>query len=777
MEHPVIDQKHFCCAGCETVYNILHDNGLDAYYQFSQKPGISQKNTNGLDFDYLDDPLVIKKLLSFSENGIAKISFDIPQIHCSSCLWLIENIMKLNQGIISSRVNFIQKQATIQYHEDQISLKELVRLLATIGYNPKLNFQHLDNPPSTSQINRELMYKLGLSGFVFGNIMLLSFIEYLGFQGASAKMYVGYINLALALPVLLYAARDYFSSAWRSLKIGHFNIDLPIVIGAIALFGRSVYEILSQTGEGYLDSFTGFIFFLTIGKWFQEYTYGALDFDRNYKSYFPISILIKNGQQWISRSIENIHIDDLIMVRNLELIPADGVLTKGDAQIDYSFVSGESNIITKSLGEVVWAGGRQVGGSIELKVTKKVDQGYFTRLWNDDIFQSSESSTTKIIIDRLSKYFTLGILILSLLTLIYWLRIDLNTGLLAFTSVLIVACPCALALAIPFTYGTLLRKLATHGIYLRNTETIEKIQEINHIVFDKTGTITDTHNIEVIYHGTPLTEDQKSMIKSCCMQSTHPLSIAIVSNLPESALISVEQFSEQLGAGITAVLHSKVLRMGSSSFIFGVQPAIEEDGVFVEYGGTYLGHFTFKHGLRDGLQAMIEQMGLEYPISLLSGDTDREKYRFKTIMGENTALHFNQNPLEKLEYIKSLQQENKKIMMIGDGLNDAGALKQSQIGIVVADDNINFSPTCDVIVKADSFKYLLSYIHIINKAKWLIYGAFLLAFLYNSIGLSYAMTGNLSPIVAAILMPLSSITIVIYGVIGSLILVKKYFSN
>ncbi len=760
----------FCCNGCMMVYKLLDENGMTAYYDYEQSPGINQRVESNKTYEYLNDSIIQEKLLTFKEGNTSKISLTLPQIHCSSCLWLLENINKLNPGISSSRVNFMKKEATIQFDHTKITLQTLVELLSKIGYEPRLNFNHITGDKKQSTTDKTIVYQIGLAGFVFGNIMLLSFPEYLGFHQASVKFSIGYINILLAIPLLLYGGKDYLKSAFVSLRQNHLNIDVPVAIGMITLFGRSVYEIISQTGEGYLDSLAGFIFFLLIGKWFQSFTYKTLDFDRSYESYFPISANLKKDGKWIATPLHLIQKDDVILIRNQELIPSDGVLIKGNSNIDYSFVTGESDLISKQSGDKVLAGGKHNGSNIHIKVEKSVDQSYLTQLWNEDTFKTRTKSSSVRLVENISKYFTYIVLLIALGTLVFWMYQDSSIAFNAFTAVLIVACPCALALAIPFTYGNILRLLAEEGFFLRNVSTIEDVQDIEHIVFDKTGTLTDNNKLEMTYNGAPLMDKDWSFIKSSCMHSSHPLSKALAAKLYDYPEVEIVQFQEEIGSGIITQSSENSLKLGSSRFV--MQKEDNSKAIYIELNGQYVGKFEVKHAFRTGVFEIISRLQKKFKLSVISGDNERESQRLKSLFLDKTTLLFNQSPKHKLDFIKSHQDNGEKVMMIGDGLNDAGALKQSNVGIVISDANNNFSPACDAILTAKSFDRIHAYINYLKSARNVIYGAFVLAFLYNIIGLYFAISGNLSPVIAAILMPLSSITVIVYGVFMSFLLKK-----
>lgn len=765
---------HFCCVGCEKIYFLLKDNNLDQYYSLNETPGVTGKNKSNKNYEYLDDPEVVDQIIDFKNNDISRVHFTLPDIHCSSCLWLLENIHRLNSGINHSSVNFLEKKAYITFRHDQISLKELVSLLDKIGYEPELNFAKLSEDKSPAP-NRSLLLKIGVAGFSFGNIMLLSFPEYLGFEKASIHFHIGILNILLALPVLLYSGASYLIGAWENLRARKLGIHVPLALGMITLFSRSFYEIASGTGEGYFDSFTGFILFLLIGKWFQNYTQRSISFDRNYKSYFPISVSKLIDGQWRTNSIDKIYPGDLIQVKNGEIIPCDGIVSKGEGNIDYSFVTGEAEPNPVIKGDQVFAGGKQQGALMEIQVLKEVSQSYLTQLWNEKVFKEQTENNATRFLNKVSTYFTITIIIIAGITFLYWFPIDKSTAFRSITAVLIVACPCALALSVPFIMGNATRILAKFNFYAKNVDALESILDVDHIVFDKTGTITQSATILASYHGQEITEEEKSYIASAAAQSTHPLSQAIARFYDGHLLVQPGNFEEITGRGISVDFKDIKVRLGSVGFILKQESVQEQQSVLVEINGKIKGHFEFEHPVRKDIDQTLKGLA-KYRISLLSGDNERERSRMEELFPSNTKFNFNQNPSDKLKYINKLQNQGQHVMMIGDGLNDAGALMQSNIGIVITEDNNSFSPACDAVISGSAFEYFLSFIRYIGSLQKALYGALVIALLYNVIGLGFAVTGNLSPIVAAILMPTSSITIMIYGLIISRLLARKYLS-
>lgn len=762
----VKNEQSFCCQGCSIVYTMLHDSGMGDYYLLTDTPGITKKSLKEVNFDYLDEPKVLDKLLTFRDNDIALVTLRLPQIHCSACVWLLENLHKLDEGVAHVRVDFLKQTATIKYLESKTSLKKLAVLLTKIGYEPAFTLEGNEGEKS-NKADKTPLYKLGVAGFAFGNIMLLSFPEYLGFTGAAKVFWLGYINIILSIPVLFYSGKDYLTSAWKSLKSGQLNLDVPVTIGMLTLFIRSTIEILFFNGEGYLDSLAGFVFFLLIGKWYQSYTYHSINFERNYTSYFPINATLKKNNNWVPVRLDETQAGDVVLVKNQEIIPGDGVLVVGKASIDYSFVTGEADLNSKIPGDKVYAGGKQVGGNIEIALSKNISQSDLVKLWENDIFRKEENVLFKGLINKVSKYFTINVIIIAVLTLIYWYNKDTLLAFETFTAVLIVACPCALALAVPFTYGNMLRIFAEKNFYIKNVHSIEKIQTVNHVIFDKTGTITDTKNMQVRYEGKQLNTQLQDYIASACIQSNHPLSKAIYQHLNLPTHTVANYFEEYIGKGIEAHFGNEKIRLGSPEFILGSKSEKPETVVLLELNGTYLGFFKFEQPFREGLEEVMKELKKDYKITILSGDNEKDKGRLLSLLGNSANLEFNKSPSDKLNFVKSLQENGESIMMVGDGLNDAGALKQSDVGIVIAEDGNNFTPACEGVLASMKFKELSKYISYLRNSKKLIIGAMLLAVLYNFTGLFFAVTGQLSPVVAAVLMPLSSITVIAYGLISS----------
>lgn len=773
----MFDEKTFCCNGCKSVYEILNINNLANFYELNKRAGIRPSDESSTQYDYLDTPEIFEKVTDFSEGSTSLVTFKIPVIHCSSCIWLLESLHTLNEDIKYSQVNFTRKTLQVSFNHNNLKLSELAKFLNNLGYKPVINLETADK--NVDHLDKSLLIKLAIAGFAFGNGMFLAFPEYIGGQDFWMEHYKGLfrsLTFLLAIPVVFYSASDYYKSAWYGLKNKIVNIDVPIVLGIFVLFGRSAYEVITDYGPGYFDTLCGLLFFMLLGKIFQKRTYSALSYDRDYKSFYPIAVtkVDFNGKQQ-NILLSEIKVGDRILVRNQELIPVDAILINGEGNIDNSFITGESESISKQPGDKIFAGGKQIGSSLELEVIKNVDQSYLTQLWNKEAFKKYETGLDTLT-NNISKYFTFIILGITLVSGIYWSFIDMEKMFQVVSAILIIACPCALALSAPFTFGHIMRILGRNKFYVKDTLTIEKIAKIDTLVFDKTGTITHRKKTNIKYDGLEISEFDLLNIKTLLKNSNHPLSKSLYEFIEvNDDYFTVEHFQEISGKGYEAHIRGNIYKIGSAKYNNQESKNLET-AVYISKNDEFIGKFIFKNEYREHLKNLFKTL-TSYKIYILSGDNSSEENQLKDIIPNCKAMAFNQSPEDKLNYIKALQDNNSKVAMLGDGLNDAGALKQSNVGIAISDDTNSFTPSSDVIMNGDKVVDLDKYLNVAKGSITIVKMTFIISFLYNIVGLSYAVTGHMDPLFAAIIMPISSITVVTFTTISTWILGRKYFKK
>ena len=763
------NDKVFCCAGCQLVYQLLDENGLCQYYDLTNMPGMTAKGHFVSDkYNYLDNEAIQEQLIQFKVGDQAHVVFYLPQIHCVSCVWLLENLHKINPGIIQSQTHFEKKEIKVVYQPSLISLKELVQLLAFVGYAPVIHLGGNDWLKK-KKVNKKQLFKIGIAGFCFSNIMMLSFPEYLSndaIELGNLRVFFIYINLLLSLPVLFYSASGFFISAYTGLRQKWLNIDAPIALAIAVTFSRSVYEILTQTGAGYLDSMSGIVFFMLIGRWFQDKSYDSFAFDRDYTSFFPLGVTVLQDGNEINKPLAELTKGERVLIKSDEMIPADSILISNGALVDYSFVSGENAPIEVMKGALVYAGGIQKGRAIQLEVVKPVGQSYITELWNSPLLKS-EKNAEKSFVHPWSQYFTIILFAIAISSGIYWSIYDTSKIMPAVTAVLIVACPCSLLLTVTFTYGNVLRWLGKSKFYCKNASVIEAIDKIDTIVFDKTGTLTNHQETHLEYEGIPLSNNEMLAIKSITNESLHPLSQLIAQFYLSKieGLGEVNKIENFIGKGTKAICGDLEILIGSVPFLTSnhIAANFQQEGsvVCLAINDQFKGIYKVNHTYRKGIAAVAERFkNRGYQLHLLSGDHPTEKNNLIQILGNDVTLLFEQSPADKLNYIQQLQSQGRKVMMVGDGLNDAGALQKSNVGVAVTDQSHLFTPASDAILEGGQMSGFDGLVDYAKKAKLIIVFIFILSIIYNIIGLYFATSAQLSPMVAAILMPISSISIV-----------------
>jgi Cu+-exporting ATPase len=760
------DTGNFCCAGCEAVFTVLHRAGLDAFYTCDVQPGTSQQLASGRDalrFSALDDAAVVDRLVTFSRPDMARVTFSVPSIHCSSCIWLLEQLWRFDDGIIRSEVDLFRRTIRVDFRPHATTLRRIAERLAAIGYEPSISPE--DATRTTASARRRLHLQLGVAGFAFGNIMLFSIPRYA--NGApldpTFQHLFDALNLLFATPVLLFSAAPYFQTAWEALRRRSMAIEVPVAIGLGALYLRSVLDIGTGRGEGFLDSFSGLVFFLLCGRLVQHKVFDSIAFDRTYRSFLPLSVRVQRGDDFALAPLDRVTRGDTIEVRPGEVVPADAELLDRPGRVDYAFVTGEQVPVAVERGETVRAGGRAMGDVLRLRLLTDVCHSHLASLWNNPIFAKPKSRWLTAIAASFGTWFTIGAIGLAVAGGAAWWP-DGSASLNVATAVLIIACPCALTLSAPMTLGAAAGFLAKRGLYLKDPAVVFDLSRIDTIAFDKTGTLTATDAQQTIERG-GLSRESWRLAQALAACSTHPVSRVIASGFDSVAAgqaetARVSEVIEKPGAGIFGWVNGLPVAIGVPGFMAtraADAVADHDDRTFVRVGAER-GWVRVFGAVRPGVEAAAQMLASSHSIWLLSGDHEGERCRWLSVFGPR--MRFRQTPHDKLAFITAAKDAGHHVLMVGDGLNDSGALAAADVGITVSDDTACIVPACDAVVAGNRVADLPVFVRYAKRARAVVFLCFLVSVLYNAAGLTLALKGALTPLASAVLMPLSSLTIV-----------------
>lgn len=775
------NQKDFCCKGCQCAYQIIQENNFEDYYisriispkEFSLKPD-------------LENELDILEFISITQNNEFQIDLMIQGLHCGACIWLIENLLKKQSNVIDARINLTQKTLRIKWIGDKKYGNDLVKLIAKIGYKLFPADQEILDKIE-EKFDNKLFKSLAVAGFGAGNIMLFSlplwFDSSFEINGATRKL-LHLLSSIIALPVLIYSGRIFFISAFKSLRLGLPNMDLPI---SIAIFLASIVSIV-QTFRGgqnvYFDSAVMLVFFLLIGRY--------LDFKARKKAFniaSEFSMLQAGfGRVEIDKKIRALPIKELcenmiLIVAVGEKIACDGIVIQGQSHIDNSLISGESIPEKVQKNSLVYGGSINLSSPLQIKITKNAQNGVLSQIINLISNIENKKNIYIRIADKFSKYYTPIIHILALITFAFWyfyFKSNWEIALMNATAVLIITCPCALALAIPIAQTIAISNFLKRGIIMKNGESLEKINNLEYIIFDKTGSITigkpilkNIYEIEDANIKELNSEDKKFYLKiavSMAKFSKHPISQSLCNSF-DGELDSVET-KEYSGNGLEAYFEDKKALLGSADFckinVKNSQLIMQNSqSEFFANLKCYMSFnnkkiiFTFDDELKSDAKIVVDFLKkINKKIILLSGDSENEVRRIAKITGIE-KFYWQKNPLEKAQILQELSAKNIKFMMIGDGLNDAPSLALSTVSVSFSKAIDISQNIADIIINSSKLNPLISIFLYSKSTLKIMKQNLILALIYNIFALPFAMAGYVVPLIAAIAMSSSSLLVVI----------------
>ncbi len=762
----------FCCLGCKAAYKLINNLGFSKYYQ------LKDTNQSGLIKPDLEQQINITNFAKNNADHTFEINLSIQGLHCAACIWLIENILQKNPDVITARVNLTRKSLFLKWRNNLDNFYQITQIIQKIGYkllplDPKIIEEE------EKKYDKSLFSCLAIAGFGAGNLMLLSFAlwfastEEMGFY---TRNLLHLFSALIALPVIIFSGKPFFKSAFKSLKAGYPNMDFVISVAIILTTIASLIKTFRGFEHIYFDSVVMLIFFLLIGRFLEQ---------KIRKKAFNVAneFMLLNagfGRVKIDNKIEILPIKDLkkdmiLIVAAGEKIAADGKIIEGESDIDNAIINGESQAKPVQKGDDVYAGTINLNSPLKICITNEVQNSLLSKII--DLTQKIDINKNPYIkiADKLAKLYIPITHILAFFTFILWFFYFKSSIHIAFANtiaVLIITCPCALALAIPIVQTILTSRMLKKGIIIKSGAAIEKLPNIDVIVFDKTGSITVGKPIlqNIFYNkkdAKPLTKkDKQKYLKiaaSMCKNSNHPLARSILQNY-DDCLFEIES-SEKKGYGLKAIYNNKEIFLGKAEFcdIKEVKLDEKEDynlNFYMKYDGDEL-IFTFSDEIKkDAKEAIKTLVNSGKKIILLSGDNGRNVTKIAKNL-EIDEFYSDQTPLDKANFLQNLQKNNKQFLMVGDGINDAPALALADVSLSFNQASDLAQNISDIIIQGNKLMPIIDLIQASKKSLKLMRQNLQISLFYNVIAIPFAISGYITPLIAALAMSSSSILVLL----------------
>jgi copper/silver-translocating P-type ATPase len=750
----------FCCYGCLTVYNIIHQKGLESYYDIKKQSGLYKRRSpveiKSTQFQFLDDAEFLSEYSYFNAYGGKTMEFYLEGIHCLACLWLIEKLPEFLDSVVSSKLDLERSVATVVLNNGG-SFSQVAKEFNNLGYRPHPLRKNQDASSLKIKEERLALIRIGVAGAAAGNIMIYAVSLYGGASDNFAQLFNS-LTVAFAIPVLTFSAYPFYKNAWSALKNSTLSIDIPISIALILGGVMGLYNLVVGIPENYFDSLTTLVFLLLLSRYFlqkiQEKGLSAQDLHFFYQSESVLRADHANPSEFKEIHPKFIKVNDLLKIRPGEFIPADGIVLEGSSNLNNSLLTGESLPVKVHVGERVYSGTQNIDHDLLIKAEKTQEE---TRLGS--ILKNVENGWThrSHIVDltsKVSKYFTLAVFVLATILFIYLYQIgDTKYAFEQAITLLIVTCPCALALATPLTFTRALSKASEQGIIIKSDEVIEKLAKIKNIYLDKTGTITHgklkVTNFRIWQDSLLLIED---VIYNLEKNSHHPVAIALKDfvKLKKCRSFNVTNHLEVLGSGVSGIIENNFYE-------------INRNGVFEN--NIKIATFTVEDTVRaDSKQVLKEIHSHHINVQILSGDTSEvvQKIAAAINLPAHNA-HSNLSPEKKSQLILATPAS----IMVGDGANDAIALSQADVGIAVLGAMDISLRAADVYLTTPGLAPVEKLLTLSEETMKVIHRNLFLSLAYNSLSVTAAFLGIINPLVAAIIMPISSLTVLISTVVGT----------
>lgn len=766
------DEDHyFCCNGCQGVYHLLSDEGLESFYDKANGITLTPPTQQYEDSSNFNSPAFYDKFVKVNSDGFYEVSLIIEGIHCSACVWLNEKALHKMDGVLEASINFTNNKAHIIWADDILKLSQIIDMIRAIGYNAYPYDASLQEAHANS-VRKEYYLRMAVAIFASMNIMWIAVAQYAGYFSGITQEMKTILNIAegvLATPVLFYSGWVFFRGAYYGMKNRVVNMDLLVATGALLTYIYSIYITLLEQGEAYFDSVSMIITFVLIGKFLEVLSKkNASDTLDIIGKHLPSEVNIIQDNKRVSCKLEDVKIGDIVVVSSGEKVLLDGCIVKGDGSFDESNLTGESEPIYKSLNDSVTSGTTSIDADIYFKTTRDFEHSTLSNLVT--LLESAMNKKPKIeqLANRLSEHFSTAILLLAFITFIAWLfwTHSLEESLMVGVSVIIIACPCALGLATPVATLVGLSLGVKRGILFKEAALLETMSKADVLVVDKTGTLTVGK--PKVTHERVIKEFDYTLLYSLVKPSRHPVAQGICRYIFKNDKANTELLFDnyvQLPAkGIKARYKNQELLGGNARLMLEngirVDESSEKTLFYFAIDGELLSSYELHDEIKEDAAILVKSLKAKnIETIMLTGDNEKSAKDVAKEIGIS-EVYFEQTPQDKLEYIDTLHAQGRVVVMVGDGINDILALAKADIGIVMGSGSDVAVDVSDVVLLNDSLKSLLGAFKISQTTFRLIKQNFIISLLYNAITIPLAMAGLVIPLVAALSMSFSSLLVV-----------------
>lgn len=753
------ESRKMCCPGCETVAQTIVDSGLVSYYQYrtapAEKADLVPEQLQAL--IHYDNEDVQSEFVRNREN-VSEVTLSLEGVSCAACAWLIEKQVSNTAGLVSIRVNTTTNRALLAWDKTQVRLSELLSVIHKLGYKAA-PFEADKQEASYHRMMKQYLYRLGIAGLATMQVMMLAvalYLEVFGDLEPEFKNYFRWVSLIFATPVLLYSALPFYLNAWRSIKGRTLGMDVPVSIALIFAYVASLIATVTEQGEVFFESISMFTFFLLVGRFLEmRARRKAAAASGNLLKLIPAIATTLDGEQI---PVKTLKVGDRIRVLPGEHIPADGKVISGRIHIDESMLTGESVHVVKREGDAVYAGTLNGDESFELEVmSSKADSMISNIVRLQDEAQHSKPKIAEIA-DVVARYFVGAILIISAGTWFYWHQTKPDDAFWIMLSVLVATCPCALSLATPTALTCATSRMGNFGILLRKGHVFETLCKINHLVVDKTGTLTKG-DIEIcdtkVLSDLPK-EDCLSLAAALEAHANHPIARSFASYANDDFV--VYEVQNVIGSGIEGIWNGKIVKIGSAVFVQGKE-SDESHAVYLSVDGEHVASFYYRDPIRKESKAFVQRFAdAGIKTTLLTGDSLSNARPVANEIGIDHVVA-SAKPEDKLAYLKSLD-EDSITMMVGDGINDAPTLAGAHLSVAMGGGTDVAKASADMTLLGDNLEKLLEARLLAQRTRKIIRENLAWSLGYNLLILPLAVAGLVAPYIAVVGMSASSIIVV-----------------